>query len=207
MPNAWSVLSRIEPEHFSRGCSRGECAGGGARVKTSSQLGGAAGHRHTTSYFITGNHGGQKPLAVNMTGTTNERIRGRDRFRAGMDDTDAVQVVHLEAVDQRAVGQRRIRAGNLRAIAPDERSLAFSHLLCERSDDLPPRQRRAKKRAAERIDEAELDMRHHFRRDVSIRESCDVFSQRSSRRDGRDEFFNLCFYHKPLLDPRNVLWL
>ena len=157
-------------------------------MKSPAQLGSAAGHRDPAADFVTGDQRGDKPLAIDVTDTTHERVCSRDRFRAGVDDPHTVQVVHLETVDQRAVGQRRVRAGNLRAIAPDERTLAFAHLLGERSDDLSPRQRRAEKRAAERIDQAELDVRDHLLGDVFIGESRDVFSQSLCRRDRCGEF-------------------
>ena len=157
-------------------------------MKSSAQLRGAAGHADPAADFVTGDQRGDKSLAVDVTDTTHERVCSRDRFRAGVDDADTVQVIHLEAVDQRAVGQGRAGARNLRAVAPDERALAFAHLLGERSDDLSPRQRRAEKRAAERIDEAELDVRNHLLGDVFIREPRDVFSQSLSRRVRRGEF-------------------
>jgi hypothetical protein len=52
-----------------------------------------------------------------------------------VNDANAVKVIHFKAVNERAVGERGIGAGNLRAIAPDERSLSFSHLLGKRSND------------------------------------------------------------------------
>ena len=100
-------------------------------MKSAAQLRGSARHANAAADLITGNHRGEKPLAVDVTDTTNESVCGWDRFRAGMDNADAVQIVHLEAVDQRAIGQGRAGAGNLRAIAPDERALACSHLLGE----------------------------------------------------------------------------
>src|SRR5258705_2109437 len=104
-------------------------------MKSAAQLRGSACHANAAADLITDNHRGEKSLAANITDPTNESVCGWDRFGAGMDNADAVQIIHLEAVDQRAVGQGRAGAGNLRAIGPDERSLALPHLLCERSDD------------------------------------------------------------------------
>ena len=59
---------------------------------------------------------------------------GWDGFRAGVNDANAVKVIHFKAVNERTVGERGIGAGNLRAIAPDERSLSFSHFLGKRSN-------------------------------------------------------------------------
>src|SRR5262249_11883049 len=126
-------------------------------------------------------------------------------FRAGVDDANAVKIIHFETVNQCAVGERRVGARNLRAVAPDERSLSLSHFLGKRSNDLSPGQSRAKESGSKRIDDAELDVRDHFLGKGSIRESRYVLGEYLSRRDPCSNFFSMLFRHKKLLDARAVL--
>src|SRR5215813_7364616 len=126
-------------------------------------------------------------------------------FRAGVDDANAVKIIHFEAVNECAVGKRGVGARNLRAITPDKRSLSFSHFLGERSNDFSPGQSRAKESAAKRIDDTELDVRDHFLGKGSIRESRYVLGEYLSRRDPCSNFFSMLFRHKKLLDARAVL--
>jgi hypothetical protein len=93
-------------------------------VKASAELGGAAGHRDDGSRFIARNHRSEKPLTVHVAGSSNERVSSWYRFRAGVNDANAVKVIHLKAMNERAVGKRGVGAGNLCAIAPDERAPA-----------------------------------------------------------------------------------
>src|ERR1044072_7222900 len=96
-------------------------------MKSSAQLGCSAGHSNPAADFIAGDDRSQKTLAVNVPSMTHEGIGRRYRFGAGVDEADSMKVVHLEAMDQRAVRQRRAGAWNLRAVAPDQSTLSFSH--------------------------------------------------------------------------------
>ena len=82
----------------------------------------------------------------------NQGVGGWYRFRPRMNDTDAVEIIHLEAMYQGTVGQGRTGARNLGAIAPDESTFSFAQLLRKGPNDLPPRKRGTKEGAAERID-------------------------------------------------------
>ena len=144
-------------------------------MKSSAELGSSARHADTAAHFIARDDGGEKPFAVDFTRSSNQRVCGWYCFRAGMYDPNPVKVIHFEAVNKRAVGKRRVGAGDLGAIAPDERSLSFSHLLRKRSNYFSPGQSRTKESAAKRIDDAELDVRDHFVGNGSIRQSRYVF--------------------------------
>jgi hypothetical protein len=164
-------FDRIELENLGGSGSGGERAGSGARVKPSAELRRSTRHSHTAAYFIARDHGSEKPFAIDFARASNERVRGWYSFRARVDDANAVKIIHFETVNQCAVGERRVGARDLSAVAPDERSLSLSHLLGKRSNDLSPGQSRAKESAAKRIDDAELDVRDHFLGEVSVSES------------------------------------
>ncbi|HET9884233.1 MAG TPA: hypothetical protein VFS81_20945, partial [Candidatus Binatia bacterium] len=109
---------------------------------------------------------------------------------------NAVQIVHLEAVNQRTIGERRAGARNFAAVAPDERAFAFAEFLRKRSDYFPPRQRRTEQCAAERVKETKLDVRNDLGRDVLLGKSGNEFRQRPRRRAIGGGFQRLCFRHK-----------
>ena len=145
-------LFRIQSEHLGRRCSRRERTRGRTGVKSAAELRGSARHRDAAADFVAGDHRSEKPLAVNIPVMPNQRVGGWYRFRPRMNDTDAVEIIHLEAMYQGTVGQGRTGARNLGAIAPDESAFSFAQLLRKRPNDLPPRKRGTKEGAAERID-------------------------------------------------------
>src|SRR5215510_3520151 len=189
-------LDRIWLENLGGSGSGGEGAGSGARVKPSAELRRSARHSHTAAYFIARNHGSKKPFAIDFACASNECVRGRYGFRAGVDDANAVKIIHFETVNQCAIGERRVGARDLSAVAPDECSLSLTHLLGKRSNDLSPGQSRAKESAAKRIDDAELNVRDYFLGEVSIGESRYVLGQYLSRRVPCSNFFSMLFRHK-----------
>ena len=93
-------------------------------MKTAAQLGGASCHRHAAAYLVTYSYGREQSLAVGRAAMAYQRICGGYRFRTRVDDADPVKVVHFKAMDQRAVGQGRACARNLRAVTPEKSPLA-----------------------------------------------------------------------------------
>src|SRR5438034_8487296 len=134
-------LFRIQSEHLARACSRRERTRGRTGVKSAAELRGSARHRDAAADFVANGHRSEKPLAVNIPVMPNQRVGGWYRFRPRMNDTDAVEIIHSEAMYQGTVGQRRTVARNLGAIASDESTLSFAHLLRKQPNNLPPRSR------------------------------------------------------------------
>src|SRR5918996_632195 len=111
-----------------------------------------------------------------------------------------MQIIHLETVNQGAVGQGSAGAGNLRAVPPEKRALSLSHFLGKGADNFAPRKRRTEESAAERIDKAKFYVRYHFFGDVFIGQSGNVLCQDSSRRVFGSRVLQLCLRHKILLE-------
>ena len=124
-------LIRIQSEHLGGGRSGRKGARRSAGVKAAAELRGAAGHADTAADFIARHYGSEQPLAVDAADMADQRVRGWYGFRTGVNDSDTVQIVHLKAMNQRAVGQRRAGAGNLGAVRPNERPFASAQFLGE----------------------------------------------------------------------------
>ena len=130
-------------------------------MKSAAELRRSAGHADAAADFITRHRGGNQTFAVGAA-VPDQRVGGRYGSRARVNDSDAVQIVHLKAVNQRAVGERRAGGWNLDAVAPNDRSFASAQFLGEGSNHFSPRQRRTEERAAEGIHKGQFDVRDNL---------------------------------------------
>src|SRR5207249_11577724 len=80
--------------------SRRERTRGRTGMKSAAELRGSARHRDAAADFVANGHRSEKPLAVNIPVMPNQRVGGRYRLRPRMNDTDAVEIIHLEAMYQ-----------------------------------------------------------------------------------------------------------
>jgi hypothetical protein len=129
--------------------------------------------------LVAGDRGGEKVAAGQGGVALRHGDQRRQGDRADMQHAVAMDVVELEALDLRAVDQRRVRRGQACRRAPDRGGAGDVQCRQRRLQDAAPFEVGAVDRAAERIEDQELDALAHLGRNGLVAERRDERGDRA----------------------------
>jgi hypothetical protein len=123
--------------------------------------------------LVAGHGGGEKFLAAESGMTLRHRDQRRQRDCADMQHALAVDVVELEALHLRAVGERRVGRGEAQLGAPHRRGTGCVHRFKRPLQNAAPFEVGAIDGAAERVEDQQLDPLAHLGGDCLVGERRD----------------------------------
>ena len=167
-------LRRIETQRGRRARRRRKHADGRARMPALSDVLRSHAQADARADFVAGHARAQKLAAAHARiggQRLGDREDRRQRDRADMQHARAMHVVELEALDHRAVDERRVRRRELHRHAPHAAALGRIDFRERVRQNPAPLEARAEQRAAERIENQQLDARAHLVRNRFVRQS------------------------------------
>jgi hypothetical protein len=196
-------LVRIEPQHARGRRTGGEGAGRALRMPAAEEEAHGPRHADARPHLVAGDQRRDHIAARASAFGLGTRERDGHSQGARMKQRSLVHVVAFERVGCRAVGERRLRCRGAEAGAEYGRAGSPAFFADHLDQAARPRQRRAVKRTADRIEREQLRMRDDFLRQIAELEAGDEFGQGArgaARNDGEFLVIGLSGIHGASFD-------